>query len=81
MIWTWSSINCIDDYSNALDELMEEQQWQSDIIIVRRNGWNPQGYKGQKELYTKDRMHVNLAGYNQLDSCIASGIISFLKKK
>lgn len=79
MIWTWSALNCIDDYSNALDDLLEEQQWQKDVIIVRRQCWNPQGYEGQKDMYTEDRMHVNLAGYHQLDSCIASEITSFLK--
>lgn len=81
MIWTCSAMNCIDDYSNALEDLVEEQQWQNDIIIVRRQYWNPLGYKGQKELYTKDRIHINQAGYYQLDSCIASEIVTFLMKK
>ena len=81
MIWTLSPVNCIDDYSSALNELIVEQQWQNDIIIIRRQCWNPHGYNGQKDLYTNDRMHINLFGYHLLDSCIALEIISFLKNK
>jgi len=80
MMWTCSSMNCIDDYTDSLNELIDEQLWQDAVIVVWRDCWNPQGYEGQKELYTKDRMHVTLAGYHLLDSCIASEIVLFLRK-
>ena len=51
----------------------------NDVITIRRNDWNPQGYKGQKELYTSDRMHLNQDGYLKLDSCISSHIVAYLK--
>ena len=81
MIWTQSAINCINSYSNSYNDLIIEQQWQDSVITVRRTYWNPGGYKGQKELYTLDRMHLNQDGYFVLDSCIASQIVTFLKHK
>ena len=80
MIWTCSAMNCIDDYANALNQLLEEQLWQDKVIIIRRDTWNPAGSQGQKELYETDRMHINQMGYKILDSCIASEIVLFLKK-
>lgn len=81
MLWTQSSIDCIDSYSNSYNDLIIEQQWQNNVITIRRNDWNPQGYKGQKELYTSDRMHLNQDGYLRLDSCISSHIVAYLKHK
>ena len=81
MLWTQSAINCIDSYSNAYNDLVNEQQWQNDVITIRRSYWNPNGYEGQKELYTSDRMHLNQDGYFVLDSCIVSQIVKFLKHR
>jgi lysophospholipase L1-like esterase len=81
MLWTQSAINCIDLYSNSYNDLIIEQQWQDDVVTIRRSYWNPNGFKGQKELYTSDRMHLNQDGYFVLDSCIASQITTFLKHR
>ena len=81
MLWTRSAINCIDSYSNAYNNMIIEQQWQDDVITIRRAYWNPNGYDGQNELYTLDRMHLNEDGYFVLDSCIASQIVKFLKHR
>lgn len=79
ILWTQSDINCIDLYSNTISDLIIEQQWQNVVIAIRRAYWNPNGYEGQKELYTSDRIHLNQDGYFVLDSCIASQIVKFLK--
>lgn len=81
MLWTQSAINCIDSYSNAYNDLINEQHWQDVVITIRRAYWNPNGYEGQRELYTSDRMHLNQDGYSVLDSCIASQIVMFLKHR
>ncbi len=81
MLWTQSAINCIDSYSNSFNDMINEQHWQDDVITIMRTYWNPNGYKGQKELYTSDRMHLNQDGYFVLDSCIASQIIKFFKQR
>ena len=81
MLYTQSAINCIDSYSNSYKDLIIEQQWQDSVITIRRNYWNPNGYKGQKELYTLDRMHLNQDGYSVLDSCIASQIVTFINHR
>ena len=79
MVWTQSAINCIDSYSNSYNDLINKQQWQDVVITIKRAYWNPHGYKGQKELYTADRIHLNQDGYLVLDSCIASQIVLFRK--
>ena len=81
MLWTWSSINCIDDYSMSFNKMIEENHWQNQVIIIHRDSWNPKGYQGQKDLYVEDRMHINQKGYFILDSCIASQIVLFLRNK
>lgn len=81
ILWTQSAINCIDSYSNSINDLIMEQQWQNDVIVIRRDYWNPNGYEGQKELYTSDRIHLNQDGYFVLDFCIASQIVTFLKHR
>lgn len=78
MLGTQSSINCIDSYSNSYDDLITELHWQDVVITIRRTYWNPGGYKGQKELYTSDRLHLNQDGYFALDSCIASHIVEYI---
>ena len=78
MLGTQTSINCIDSYSNSYDDLITEQQWQDLVITIKRAYWNPNGYKGQKELYALDRMHLNQEGYLVLDSCVASQIVTFI---
>lgn len=81
MLWTQSTINCIDLYSNAYNDLISEQHWQDVVITIRRAYWNPNGYEGQKELYKLDRIHLNQDGYFVLDSCITSHIIEYLKHR
>ncbi len=81
MIWTHSSVNCINSYSNSYNNLIIEQRWQDMVVTIKRNYWNPNGYKDQRNLYTSDRMHLNQDGYFVLDSCIASQIINFLLKR
>ena len=79
MLWTWSSLNCIDDYTKAFNNMIEENHWQKDVIVIRRDSWNPEGYRGHKNIYTEDRMHLNQNGYFVLDSCIASHIVIYLR--
>lgn len=78
MLWTWSSLNCINEYSDSLSNLIEEQNWQNKVIILKRDSWNPHGYQGQNEIYTEDRMHINQDGYLLLDSCVAMHIVAMV---
>jgi len=81
MLWTWSKLDCIDDYTICFDKMVEKQKWQDDVIIIRRDYWNPKGFKEQQDLYTIDRMHLSQKGYFVLDSCIASKIVSYIKER
>ena len=81
MLWTWSAMDCIDDYSNSYNDLIGEQHWEDDAITIRRKQWNPDGYKDARGLYNEDGKHLNRKGYLVLDSCIATSICLFLRSK
>ena len=78
MLWTNSSIDCIDDYMAAYDELLDEQHWHTQVITIRSERWNPGGYKDDRSMYLEDRMHLNEKGYYFLDSCVASEIAKYI---
>lgn len=81
MVVTRSSLDCINEYTEALDELIKVHHWTQKVIIIRRKCWNPKGYDGEKDIYTSDRMHINQIGYHKLDSCIATEIAKHLSIK
>lgn len=82
MLWTNSSIDCIDDYVEAYNELLDEQHWHNQVITIRKDQWNSGGYKDKRGLYLDDRMHLNLLGYQILDSTFAAEIVKdYLKRK
>lgn len=71
MIWTGSSIDCIDRYIQSYDEMLSKYNLREKVITIRRSEWNPDGYTDRRLIYTDDKMHLNVKGYFLLDSCIA----------
>ncbi len=78
MIITWSKMDCIESYRQELKNLIEEENWHNMIIYISKRKWNPDGYKDSQGIYDEGRMHLNLKGYQKLDSCIADAIISHI---
>ncbi len=64
-------MDCIDSYRNSLYELLEEYKWKKQVIVVRSDKWNIDGYRDKRNLYDDLQMHLNEKGYEVLDSCIA----------
>ena len=79
MLFTWSEMDCISEYREAYNSLLNEQKWGDKVITVRCEDWNPLGYKDKRNLYDEGQMHLNDKGYYVLDSCIANKIVIQLK--
>ena len=69
-----TSIDCKQDFRNALDKLIEDRKYLGKVSIIRYKSWNNNYEKGLKELYLNDQMHLNEKGYSVLDSVISEEI-------
>lgn len=81
MISTISRFNCIDGYRKNIEDLYVNEGWYEKVLYIHADSWNPSGYKDSRNLYKKDRMHLNENGYKILDSCIARSIFLSPKKE
>lgn len=70
MLVTGSSLDCKQDYRDALNELLTQKNYTEDIIIIRYQSWNSNYEKDLKQFYIEDGMHLNDYGYQALDSAI-----------
>lgn len=80
MAITGTKINCKQQFRDALDELIQENNYQEKVSIIRYISWNNNYEKDLNEIYTNDQMHLNEKGYAVLDSVIAKEILAHLYK-
>ena len=78
MLLTWSKMDCIQDYRDAYNNLIKEQEWERKVMTISYKDWNPDGYKDKRGLYDGGLMHLNAKGYSVLDSCISMKIIGYI---
>jgi hypothetical protein len=45
------------------------------IVYIPAASWNPDGWHDKRDIYTDDHFHLNLAGYEILDSTFAVEIV------
>ncbi len=69
-----TDIDCKQVFRNALDELIQEKDYQDKISIIRYKSWNKDYEKDLNKIYIDDHMHLNEKGYALLDSIIAKEI-------
>lgn len=75
-----SKLDCRQDFRDALDELINEKDYNDKISVIRYKSWNNDYENDLNILYLNDGMHLNKAGYQVLDSMIAKRICFFIKK-
>lgn len=80
MLINFSKMDCINDYREAYNELLDEQHWKDDVLTIYYTDWNHDGYKDKRKIYDEGQMHLNEKGYLVLDSCIANVIVESLNK-
>lgn len=76
MIINGISIDCKQDFRDALDGLIIEEGYQEKVSVIRYKSWNNNYKKDLTNLYTPDQMHLNEDGYEVLDSIISEEIIN-----
>lgn len=74
MLVNSTSLDCKQNFRNALDELINEKGYKDKVSIIRYKSWNKDYENDQKRLYLHDGMHLNETGYEVLDSMIAKTI-------
>jgi lysophospholipase L1-like esterase len=72
---TGSEMYGFDSYRTSLKQSIKQAGWQSKVVYISADTWNPDGYKDSRNLYMPDETHLNAMGYEILDSCIASVIL------
>ena len=74
-----SSMDCIEEYRNSFEFLVERESWYEKLIYLKTDDWNQDGYKDSRDIYDDLQMHLNTHGYQILDSCIARLIYQHLQ--
>ena len=63
------------DYRQALIDTLNTYRLMDSIIYIPASSWNPDGWRDRRDIYTDDHFHLNLKGYEILDSCFAKMIV------
>lgn len=64
----------VDECRTALRRMLDETGLIDSVVYIGIKEWNPEGYKDRRGIYLNDGTHLNLAGYDVLDSCFAEAI-------
>ena len=75
MAVTGSSLDCRNENRQALNYMVEQNDYSSKVIIIRKQQWNPFGYMDPRCFYKEDGIHLNEKAYEFLDSSITQSII------
>lgn len=74
MLVNSTSMDCKQDFRNALDDLINEKGYKDKVSVIRYKSWNKDYKNDLKLLYISDGMHLNEKGYEVLDSMIAETV-------
>ena len=75
MAMTGSSLDCRNENRQALNFMIEQNNYSNNVVVIRNHQWNPSGYKDPRHIYIEDGIHINDKGYEILDSCIIQSIL------
>lgn len=68
------------DYQKALTDMLASYQLKDSVLYITAKQWNPKGCLDET-MFLEDHLHLNLGGYQKLDSCIATEIINDYAKR
>lgn len=66
--------NQVPQYREAIRRMLDDTGLRDSVLFIPADKWNPLGWR-DTTMFTYDRIHMNLQGYQRLDSCIAAEII------
>jgi len=69
------------EYREALKKMLVDEDLMDDVVYVDVGIWNETGSELDKQLFLDDQLHLNRAGYERMDSSIATAIAEDYKKR
>lgn len=78
---TDSELYGFESYKNALAFAIKEANIQNRVVYISSDLWNSNGFRDERGLYMSDETHLNVRGYESLDSCITIEILKDIRKK
>ena len=72
---TNTPLDCKQMFREALNEVINKNEYTNKVSIIRFQLWNSNGEKDIKTMYIDDGLHLNEYGYSVLDSVIAKEIL------
>lgn len=75
MIINSKNVDCKQEYRDALNEMIKEQNYKDQVSIIKYSSWNNNSIKDLETLYINDQVHLNERGYQKLDSVIVNEIL------
>lgn len=69
-----ADMNHVDECRDRLRQILDETGLMDSVIFIPKTDWNKDGYRDSRGIYLDDGTHLNLAGYDVLDSCYAEAI-------
>ncbi|MBP3775776.1 MAG: hypothetical protein J6I37_02180 [Prevotella sp.] len=70
-----TSLRGVKDYRQALKDSLVVHHLMDSIVYIPAASWNPEGWRDKRNIYTDDHFHLNLVGYDLLDSTFAAAIV------
>lgn len=74
-MWTQIDDSSTEVYREAMKKMLQESELQDKVLFIPASAWNPGGIEANPTIYLDDRLHLNLEGYEVLDSCLATEVI------
>lgn len=71
----------VEDYRRTLKDSLVSTHLMDSVIYIPAASWNPDGWKDKRNIYTDDRLHLNLSGFALLDSTFAAEIVKDYRKR
>ena len=65
----------VDDYRDALRDSLVAYHLMDSVVYIPAASWNSEGWRDKRDIYTDDHFHLNLKGYEILDSTFAAEIV------
>ena len=63
------------DYRQALKDSLVARHLMDSVLYIPAASWNPEGWHDKRNIYADDHFHLNLNGYELLDSTFAAEIV------
>lgn len=70
-----TNLRGVGDYRQALKDTLIASHLMDSVLYIPAVSWNPEGWKDKRDIYTDDHFHLNLVGYEILDSTFAAEIV------